>query len=193
MLDPVGVALLVARAFDRLGVAYFLGGSLASSLQGEPRSTNDIDFVVDLAEGGAQQLETELGPDFDVDAESLREAAHLRSSWNIYHLPSMTKVDLFIRRLGAFDESEFQRRRSTVVRPGESLMLKSPEDTILRKLLWFRDGGEVSSNQWRDVVEVLRVSGPSLEVGYLDQWAQRLGISDLLERAREAARLGDDR
>jgi hypothetical protein len=66
--------------------------------------------------------------------------------------------------------------------------VKSPEDTILRKLLWYREGGEVSGKQWRDVVEVLRVSGPELDPAYLDAWASRLGVVALLARAREIAR-----
>jgi hypothetical protein len=64
------------------------------------------------------------------------------------------------------------------------LVLKTPEDTVLRKLLWYREGGEVSEKQWRDIVEVLRVSGPSMDVAYLDVWGERLGIVELLGRAR---------
>jgi hypothetical protein len=65
--------------------------------------------------------------------------------------------------------------------------VKSPEDTVVRKLLWYRDGGSVSERQWRDVVEMLRESGPALDAGYLERWASRLGVSDLLARARGEA------
>ena len=99
----------------------------------------------------------------------------------------MTKVDLFLRRNTPFDRSEFARRKTLEVRPGESLSFKSPEDTVLRKLLWFRQGGGVSDKQWRDVVEVLRVSGPQLARDYLDTWAGRLTLTDLLARARSDA------
>ena len=162
---------------------------MASSVQGEPRSTNAIDFVVDLRRDAVTVLAAELGPDYEVDVESLVEAVQRRSSWNIFHLPSMMKVDLFIRRPGAFDDSEFERRSPTVVRPGESLFLKSPEDTVLRKLLWVQQGGGVSTTQWRDVIEVLRVSGPKLDPGYLSTWSTTLGISDLLTRAQVESRL----
>lgn len=184
---PLEVALALAAALEQLGVPYFLGGSLASSLQGEPRATNDLDFVVDLHEARVAALAQALGPDFDVDVEALREAARRRSSWNVYHLPSVTKVDLFIRRDGAFDRSEFERRRAVEVAPGRALVLKSPEDTVLRKLWWFQQGGGVSSSQWRDVVQVLRVSGPVLDAAYLDRWAQDLGVVELLARARADA------
>jgi len=186
-LGPLEVALAVAEALERLGIAYFLGGSLASSVQGEPRATNDIDFVVDLSEAAVPALAAELGPDFEVDVLALAEAARRRGSWNVFYLPSLMKVDLFLRGAQPFDASEFQRRAPVEVLPGRTLVLKSAEDSILRKLLWFRDGGAVSTTQWRDVVEILRVSGPGLDAAYLGEWAGRLALGDLLARAREDA------
>lgn len=187
-LESIGVMLLVARTFETLGIPYFLGGSFASSFQGEPRATNDIDFVVDLKPAQVAALESALGQNFEVDAPSLLDAVRQRSSWNIYHLPSMTKIDLFILKAGAFDQSEFNRRRSYSITDDQHVVLKSPEDTILRKLVWFVEGGEVSDKQWRDIVEVLRVSGPTLENGYLEVWAPRLGVEKLLEKARAEAK-----
>ena len=109
--SPIDVALGVARALERVGVGYFLGGSMASSVQGEPRSTNDIDFVVELEAQHVSAFELALGSEFDVDGQSLRDAAFQKTSWNIFHVPSMTKIDLFIRRPGDFDDSEFSRRK----------------------------------------------------------------------------------
>jgi hypothetical protein len=102
---------------------------------------------------------------------------------NVFYLPVVTKIDLFGRAYEPFDDSEFSRRRSVVVRSGASLIIKSPQDTVLRKLLWYREGGETSDKQWRDVVSVLRIGGVTLDRTYLQTWAKRLGISDLLERA----------
>ena len=97
----------------------------------------------------------------------------------------MTKIDFFGCGHEPFDESEFSRRRLVPVNAaGDQLFVKTPEDTVLRKLLWYRQGGEVSDKQWRDVVSVLRVSGPVLQVEYLDRWAAKLGVTNLLERAR---------
>lgn len=187
--DVIGVALQCAEAFEKAGVAYFLGGSLASSLQGEPRATNDIDFVVDLRLPQLAPLVLALGADFDVDEESLRDAVVRRGSWNIFHLPTVTKVDLFLLRPGDFDASEFARRRRVVLTDdGRGLFIKSPEDSVLRKLLWFRDGGEASSTQWRDIVQLLRLGAGQLDMSYLDAWAGRLGIEPLLTRAMNAAR-----
>lgn len=186
-MDVLDVAFLVAEALERTGVGYFLGGSLASSFQGEPRATNDIDLVVDLAEPQVAPLAAALGPDFDVDEEALRRAARERSSWNILHAPTVTKVDLFILRDGAFDRSEFSRRERVEVRAGRQLFVKRAEDSVLRKLLWYRSGGGVSDRQWRDVVEVLRQSRAVIDPAYLDEWAPRLGVADLLAKARAHA------
>lgn len=188
-MDAVDVALRVADALERAGVAYFVGGSFASSMQGEPRSTNDIDLVVDLAEERVGAVAAALGPDFEVDADALRRAARERGSWNVFHLATpFTKIDLFVLRHEPFDASEFGRRTPVEVRPGRRLYVKTPEDTILRKLLWYRQGGAVSERQWRDVVEVLRLSGPVLDPAYLDRWAASLGLQPLLEKARSEAR-----
>jgi hypothetical protein len=182
--DALDIALVLARALDGIGVAYFLGGSLASSLQGEPRATNDIDFVVDLDLDRVDALAAALGDDFSIDRESIRDAIRHRRSANIFFLPLVTKIDLFVLGSGAFDTSEFARRRPVRVRGEESIVVKSAEDSILRKLLWYVEGGEQSEKQWRDVVEILRVSGPILETAYLDKWAKTLGVTHLLDRAR---------
>ncbi|WP_170115536.1 hypothetical protein [Melittangium boletus] len=166
--DILAVALQCAEAFERAGTGYFLGGSLASSLQGEPRATNDIDFVVDLRLPQLESLSRELGEDFDIDEESLREAVVRRSSWNIFHLPTVTKVDLFLLGSGAFDVSEFSRRRRVVLTDeGRGLFIKSPEDSVVRKLLWFQQGGESSSTQWRDIVQSLRLAMGKHDLSYI--------------------------
>jgi len=183
-MDILDVALLVAGALERSGVDYFLGGSLASSFQGEPRATNDVDLVVDLTEPSVPPFVAALGSDFDVDQEALRRAARERGSWNIIHVPTVTKIDLFMRRDEPFDRSEFVRREWVEVRDGKRLYVKSAADTVLRKLLWYRSGGCVSDRQWRDLVEVLRHSLAQRDAAYLDEWAGRLGLLDLLARAR---------
>lgn len=185
--NAIDIALKVASALTAVGAEYFLGGSLASSLQGEPRATNDIDFVISLPAGRVNALRDALGSDFEVDTDMLRDAVlHARSA-NAFYLPVVTKIDFFGRGDEPFDESEFTRRRPVVVRTsGESIVIKSAEDTVLRKLLWFREGGEVSQKQWRDIVSVLRISGHVMDDSYLTLWAARLHLEALLQRAREA-------
>ena len=182
--DAIGIALLVARAIESAGGSYFVGGSLASSLQGEPRATNDIDLVVDLPLGRCGAFVEALGADFEADVAELRRAIADGGSYNIFYLPLVTKIDVFGLGASAYDEIEFSRRREIGVGgTGERLWFKSPEDTVIRKLLWFREGGGASTKQWRDVVQVLRVSGASMDRGYLESWAARLGLTELLARA----------
>jgi len=117
------------------------GGSPASSFQGEPRATNDIDLVVDLTEPDVGPFVAALGPDFDVDQVALRQAVRDRASWNIVHVPAVTTIDPFRRQAGPFDASEFARRQRVEVRAGQSLFVESAGDTVLRKLLRYRAGG----------------------------------------------------
>lgn len=182
MLEATEIALLVAQALERAGIEYALGGSVATSLQGEPRSTNDVDFAVRLTGEKIDSLVKELGPDFEVDVEALRDAIRRGRSANVFHLPTVTKVDLFVRGRDSFDESEFSRKVRMALPGGEAFVATS-EDNLLRKLKWFRLGGEVSDRQWRDILGVLRISGATLDRQYLGTWAERLGVSDLLERA----------
>jgi hypothetical protein len=183
--DAVDVALRVAAAIEGAGGSYFVGGSLASSFQGEPRATNDIDIVLTMPLGKLSSFVQALGGDFEVDVDMLRDALLHGRSANIFYLPAVLKIDLFGIGPSAYDEAEFSRRRAVKVRgSGELLVLKSPEDTVLRKLLWYRAGGSISERQWRDVVEVLRISGGDMDAGYLDRWADQLDLSELLQKAR---------
>jgi hypothetical protein len=192
--SALDVALRVAAALDSVGCEYFVGGSVASSLHGEPRATNDIDIVVALAPYRVKAFAEKLGSDFEVDQDMLRDAMARGDCANIFYLPMVTKVDLFALGSSPYDEVEFNRRQRISVRTsGEVLFVKSPEDTILRKLLWYRDGGSVSSKQWRDVVEVLRISAGQLDESYLTNWSERLRIVELLKRARDQSAPREDR
>jgi hypothetical protein len=121
----------------------------------------------------------------------LREALSQGRTANIFYLPMVTKIDIFGLGGTPYDEVEFGRKRRVRVRmTGEELWVKSPEDTVMRKLLWFREGGEVSEKQWRDIVGVLRIRGAQIDDVYLDVWAPRLGLVALLDRARTEATRG---
>ena len=182
--DSLDVALRVGAALEAIGCEYFVGGSVASSLHGEPRATNDIDFVVAMRPQRVQAFAEMLGSDFEVDQDMLRDALRHGSCANIFYLPLVTKIDLFALGPDRYDEIEFERRKKIRIRQsGEALFVKAPEDTVLRKLLWFRAGGEVSTKQWRDVVEVLRISGADLDREYMQRWARALRVDDLLYRA----------
>ena len=187
MNDIVDVAWKVAVALEHVGAAYYLGGSVASSLQATARSTNDIDFVVELRPEQVPDFTRELGTEFDVDEESLVDAIRARGMWNIFHLPSGLKIDLMMRKDTPYDRVAFARRKRFRIDVDLEPYVKSVEDSVLKKLQWFNAGGRVSSTQWRDVVELIRVNRARLDENYLDEWAPVLGVGDDLARARAEA------
>jgi hypothetical protein len=185
-LEIEDVAVRLGRTLDELHIRYLIGGSVASSLAGEPRATNDLDLLIDLEESQVEKLAAALGPDFEVDEASLLEAVRRRRSWNIFFLPMVTKIDLFIMRSDPFDASELERRRSIDL-PGGTVWVATPEDILLRKLAWYREGGESSATQWRDVLGILAVSRVGFDESYVERWAPHLGVADLWRRARREA------
>lgn len=190
LVEPLAVTVMVARAFESLGVRYLIGGSLASSFHGVPRSTNDADLVAELPVTAADALAAELTPAFYADAEMIRDAARRGGSFNVIHLDTMFKVDVFVATRDALVQQELARRQEHRLAPDEDVraFFASAEDTVLQKLDWYRKGGEVSDRQWRDVLGVIQVQGSALDVEYLRRWAPHLRVVALLERALQEAR-----
>lgn len=187
MNDIVDVAWKVAVALEHVGAAYYLGGSVASSLQATARSTNDIVFVVELRPEQVPDFMRELGTEFDVDEASLVDAIRARGMWNIFHLPSGLKIDLMMRKDTPYDRAAFARRKRFRIDVDLETYVKSVEDSVLKKLQWFNAGGRVSSTQLRDVVELIRVNRVRLDDNYLNEWAPVLGVVDDLTHARAEA------
>jgi len=181
--DPIDVAVAVAGHLDALAIPHTVGGSLASSFAGEPRSTIDIDIVAALEESHVDALVARLSGDFYVDAEALRRAVRTRGTANLIHQASQLKVDIFVAGGTALDHQQIARRIPVDLGPNRRLYVHPPEDIILQKLRWYRLGGEVSDRQWRDIVAIVRVQGESLDRLYLERGARVLGVSTLLSRA----------
>jgi hypothetical protein len=175
------------RALDEAGVAYMVTGSMASSLQGEPRATHDIDLVVALDAAYVARLADALAdPSFYLDVEQARQAVLSRRMFNLIDTASGAKVDFWPLTDGEFDASRFARRRREAAF-GFDLIVSSPEDTILMKLKWAKDSGG-SEKQVSDALRVYEVQAEALDGAYMDEWAARLEVADLLARVREIAR-----
>ena len=188
-MDPVDVALRVAEVLERCGLRYVLGGSLASSINGEPRSTLDVDMMVDMTESAVHCVVEYLGSEFHADAEGFVRAIRARTSVNVVHLVTATKVNLFILGALPIEGIQMQRRRKVEVagRAGAHLYVYTPEDILLQKLRWYKLGGEVSDRPWRDILGILMVQGGRLDVRYARASAAEIDVAGLLERALDEA------
>ena len=184
--SPADAVARVLEVLDRLKIPYLAGESVASSVHGISRPTLDLDIVADLRADQVDELVALLQPDFYADGAMMREALERKRSFNVIHYQTSFKVDVFPLRDDDYSRLSFARRRfeqclSFGPEPLECAVATA-EDTILRKLEWYRAGGETSERQWNDLRGVLKVSGPRLDVGYLREWAPYLKVDDLLER-----------
>lgn len=178
------------RALDELGIRYFAVGSVASSVHGVARFTQDVDIVAELDDRRIGALANRLGSEFYMDAGEARSAVAAGRAFNLIHLRKAYKFDLF-PLTSAFHANEMARSNEQEWRiPEESavrLRVASAEDTVLSKLAWYRDGGEVSDRQWHDVLGI--AARAELDWEYMREWAARLGVADLLERLKSEAGL----
>ena len=191
MLQPdiLQIALRVARVLEEIGASYRIGGSLASSAFGVARATLDVDLVADLKPEHTEPLVARLKKEFYISPEAVRDAIRQQSSFNLIHLESMFKVDIFVLKSHPFNQQAFRRgvRRMMDAEGKHEVYFTAPEDIILQKLEWYHQGGEVSERQWQDVLGVLKVQADRLDLAYLTQWAAQLNLTTFLNKAlREA-------
>lgn len=185
-MSQTGLLIEAIDALDSAGVGYLLTGSFASSLQGEPRATHDVDFVIEVDVRVIGALSLAFGaPDYYFDEKSATAALRSGSMFNLLDTTSGDRVDFWPLTLEAFDVSRFARRVG-VAAFGRSISVSSPEDTILQKLKWARASGG-SARHLRDATGVYEFQVPSLDERYIDEWAERLGVVDLLAEVREGA------
>jgi hypothetical protein len=185
--DSIGLAAILHRVLTRLNVPYYITGGVAAITYGEPRTTRDLDIVMDIAPTAIDLLVAALEVEgfYVPGAEDVR-TGRMRTL-GITHIESISRADLVLAKGDAFDRSKFQRIRPLDVPGLGTLNVASPEDVILAKLLWGRQSQ--SEKQWRDVLGVLKVQGDALDFVYLNQWAAQLGLTELLDRAIAAAGL----
>jgi hypothetical protein len=188
-MDILDVLQRVISKLEELRIPYMVSGSAASSFHAFVRTTQDGDLVVALGPDQVEPFAAAFAPEFYLDRASIRRAIQMGGAFNLIHLESSLKIDFFPLRKRRFSQQEFSRRQPRLLLK-ESLVpayVATAEDTILSKLEWFRTGGEVSENQWKDVVGILKVQADTLNLAYLKQWARELHVEDLLEKALKEA------
>lgn len=185
MDETLATALEAARLLDDLGVRWFVGGSLASSLRGIPRATLDAAFVADMRLEHVKPFLAALGTAWYADERAIREAISRRSSFNLIHFDTAMKVDVFLPKRRRFEAGQFGRALRTPVVEGSEMLIPvcSAEDIVAAKLEWFRLGGEHSERQWSDILGVLRLNEGNLDLEIMRESAAELGVGDLLGRA----------
>ena len=187
--EPIEVTLRVTAVLENLGIPYLIGGSLASTLHGMIRTTQDSDIIAEMRPEHIRPFVSSLENDFFIDEEMIANAVQRDSSFNILHRETMFKVDIFIPYPRSFQQSQLARaqRQDFELDTKMSAIFASAEDTILSKLEWYRMGGETSERQWRDILGILKTRAGDLDLEYLKKWAKDLNVADLLERALNEA------
>ncbi|MEJ7599759.1 MAG: hypothetical protein WKG01_17765 [Kofleriaceae bacterium] len=180
LVSELALAIDLGNHFDSLGVRWLIGGSVASSILGVPRTTTDVDLVADLRGAHVKPLAASLIATYYVDEDVIGWAVKERRSFNAIHDATSIKIDVFCARDDELGRAELDRRVMLPMR-GTEIPLSSPEDIILEKLIWHRDAGG-SERQWNDAKGVFEVCGPTLDLTYLRYHARANGISDLIEK-----------
>ena len=176
---------LLRSALEGAGIRYAVGGSWASTAFGEPRFTNDVDIVADFTKESLDRFLARLPKTFYADQQEALDAIRFGRPFNVIYMPMAFKFDFFPARafpLGVqeLDRAVFLANTGLSETPAPFV---TPEDILLAKLHWFRSGGEISEVQWRDIRGIVRACGESLDGGYLERSAAKLGIAALLVKA----------
>src|SRR5262245_22213594 len=177
---PAQIFAQLRKILDRLAVPYMVVGSIASSIYGQVRVSWSIDLVASLRRYNIEPLVERLQPEFYIAEDEIRTALEHDRPFNVIHLSSGFKFDIFPGGQNRYQQLALGRRREETSPLGE-FPVASPEDVILGKLRWFRMGGEVSPQQWNDVLGVIAMQREHLDYEYLREWAAYLKITDLLD------------
>lgn len=172
--------LHVVNCYEQLKIPYLITGSIASIAYGEPRFTNDIDIVADIKTEQIDPLKKYFpDKDFYLEKESIKKAIVFRGQFNIIHPASGLKIDVIISRQDSFDKSRFSRSKRLQISENESADFAAPEDVILKKLEYFKQGG--SEKHLRDIASMLKISDELIDQNYILFWAEKLAVKDIWE------------
>ncbi len=185
--DLVAALAPVVAAFRDLEIHHYVGGSVASSFHGATRSTMDVDVICELNEDQISRVVKFFDRDFYISEPAVRDAVARKSCFNIIHLPTSFKIDIFVSRDRTFEKEAMRRANSQILgeKGGVSVPIATAEDSIISKLELYRLTNESSERQWDDVTRLLALLGDQADHAYLDEAAKSIGVSDLLERLRQ--------
>jgi hypothetical protein len=179
----------VVKALVAAKTPYMLTGSFASSLQGEPRLTHDIDLVVAITHQAAKSLiEAFPAPDYYLNETAIAEAISRKGQFNLIDVAGGDKVDFWLITDDPFDQSRFRRRYEEVFE-GQKLLVSAPEDTILMKLRWAKMSGG-SEKHFGDALSVYELQKETIDLAYMEMWAKSLDLGDLWQRLKREAKTG---
>ncbi len=174
------------KIFTQLSIPYYIGGSLASSIYGMPRTTLDADIVADINLNQIKDLKNNLEKEYYIDENMIKNAIKNSSSFNLIHLDTVVKIDVFVYKNNTYQQNAINRRiEDTLIENDQSskFCFASPEDIIINKLDWYQMGDGVSEKQWLDIIGVIKIQGKSLDKKYLEKWAIKLKLIELLKKA----------
>jgi len=186
MDETLLLAVEIAMLFERLGIGYFIGGSLASSQHGIPRATLDADIIARLGLHHIRPMLEALGDDWYADEAAIREAVSSASFFNLIHIGTAQKVDVFVAKNRAFEHRQFESAVRLSLGSGDHVLapfFATAAHSVVAKLEWFRLGGETSDRQWNDILGIIQVQGSALDLETMQEDAESVGVADLLEKA----------
>ncbi len=185
-MEPNDLLRAVVSVFERLNAAYLVTGSMATIAYGEPRFTNDIDVVADLKLPHVEPFCAAFAPpDYYLSRDAVQAAVRTRQQFNVIHVTAGLKADIIVSKDSEFDRSRFARRRRLPTGSQGDAFFAAPEDVIVKKLEYFREGG--SEKHVRDIIGVLKIQGDRIDRSYVEHWIHQLGLVDLWHQIGERA------
>ena len=180
-MDQPDLLRRAIEVFEAMDIRYMVVGSIASGAYGEPRMTQDIDIVADILPEDIPALCAAFPEnEYYVSREAAEEAVRARGQFNIIHPSSGNKIDVIMYKEDAWGREQMLRRQRVRILPDLEASLARPEDIILSKMDYYREGG--SEKHLRDITGILKVSGGEVDREYVSRWSARLGLSEIWER-----------
>lgn len=187
MTDPQELKILAdfAEILDKLQISYAIGGSIASSIYGQVRFTQDADITVEPFDDHAEKFYQDIKSDFYISKTAMYQALKDKTGFNLIHLSSAFKIDIFIRKDTNYQKQLLSRRKLIKLQDSHQnpVSVVSPEDIILLKLQWYKQADCSSERQWNDVLGVIKIRKKEIDIEYLRKWSCILGINELLQNA----------